>query len=677
MTLHPIGSALAAGVRLPFRAIGVVLSAIVSAIAAVGRAIGAVLAKAARAAGAVLAAVGQAIGAMLAKAARAAGAVLVAVGRASGAVLAKGARAAGAVLVAVGRAIGVVLAKGARAAGAVLAAVGHATDATGHAMGTARNRAGRSFKALASRVWAGPRWLVRMSAQGLSAGLRGLRRRSGDLIASIGGSRALWSLRSKRLVVTLEDDVLRAVLFSGPRVLSWGTVRLETNAAVLPPGLMRQARGRTRTVVDLPFYSTMLRYLALPNVSRKNLAQVVFSEASEALPLSLDNVDLAWRLAPNEPQATVFAAATPRNATDAHLRQIRAFGINPAVVFPREMALAASVGAAAAVVGYVHGEFVDVMFARHGLPRIAHRTTVPPASSAADRAAFIIRGIEEAIAFQEAQESGGIDPDLRVFISGPGYDDPEVRMAVGSALGSQEWAPDQAFEYPDDFPVAEFQPHIGLFLADTRKESHAPHGRNSGTARGALPARHRHRRVTARAVAAAAVVVVLGAGAAGATFKLDDLELGVAQASAQLVELEGEARLERLQRQRTLALQQQLPQVVSQINTLLGKLEALDAGLGTFGSRVRAIAIEERTADIVLSSVGMSSGSIKVAGTADSHQSLVAYTTALRSTGLFVDVRVLSANAGLGGSVPGEGADVVTFQLAVVTDDGLAQDAPQ
>ena len=475
----------------------------------------------------------------------------------------------------------------------------------------------------------------------------------------------------RRLIVTMEDETLRAVLFFGRRVRAWAAIPIEgTGEIVLPPALARYVRGRTRTVVDLPFYATMLSHLKLPKVSPKNLRQVVPSQVSETLPFSLESVDLVWQMASQDDDPEIFAAAVPRNVTDAHLRQLRALGLRPKAVFSREVAMAAA-AAGPGVIGYVHDTHVDVVFAHRGVPRVAHRSSFPASGSVDERAAAIIRAVEEAIAYEEGQEPWVVaDGAPSVLIAGPAYGPADLQSAVEALLGERVGTLALSIEHPDDFPIAEYLPHVGLLLADSAKPGSRRRGRPPSVSRpGNVPPRHRYGRVSQRAVAMAALALVLMAGAAAGTLKAQSLEVGFASASAELQTLEDVARIQRLERMRTLAQLQLLPQVNERIAALTAMLNLLDEELRVFGNRIRAITADELTPGTQITSVLITSDTVHIVGSAASHESLVAYALALRDTGLFDDVRIKNTNAvGVGGGdIAGDAR--ISFELGGTVDD--------
>ena len=492
--------------------------------------------------------------------------------------------------------------------------------------------------------------------------------------------------RRRTLTVSAEGARLRAVAFSGSRVVAWATIDLDgPEGASLPPELAAFAGGRTRQLTDLPFYASLLRYLEKPAAQRRYMDQVVALEVGNTIPFALEEVDLRWKMIHNGRGPEVMAWAVPRWEIDAYVQLVGLIGVRPSASYAKALALAAAVGRSDAAIAHLTGAEAELVLVRDGVPRRVHRVELPPAPEDATASAG---ALAQASAELSANSGPGGGPDAEhaqdsketaptVVLTGQVPADDAHVQALADAFGERLHGPVPSLDHPDGFPALEYAANVGLMLAD-RDRPRVPW--RTSTAQQAvldlLPRRHRRLQVAARAIAIALLFGALGAGAVGATSFVQRAESWADTQEASLAGVLRNVRADNVAAAREKSLGLKLDVLAEQVQALEDEMQASRAAVSILVDRARALTDEP---SVAVSDVSLAGGEVRVTGSAPTYGSVVDFADGLRAGGLFDELRTTDAAGASGetGEPASPGAGGVAFNIVGSYSTGAEPDADE
>ena len=188
-------------------------------------------------------------------------------------------------------------------------------------------------------------------------------------------------LRRRRvLALTVEEGVIRAVVFQGEEAVAWGKADpadeepdavIERTEVDRIGDLLRELRAhRARVVTDLPLYTPLIRYIRLPEKKEKYIEDILISEIMETIPFTQDEVDVKWQVTDGAEEQRAMAIAVRKEEIDSHVAQMKQAGIGPTSTFARAASLAAVAGRPDAMVdscGGGGGRRTGVVLVRDGV----------------------------------------------------------------------------------------------------------------------------------------------------------------------------------------------------------------------------------------------------------------------------------------------------------------------
>ena len=458
-----------------------------------------------------------------------------------------------------------------------------------------------------------------------------------------------WLQRPRRqtLTVSAEGALLRAVAFSGSRIVAWATIDLDDpEGASLPPELAAFAGGRTRQLTDLPFYASLVRYLEKPTAQRRFMDQVVAVEVGNTIPFALEEVDLRWKLIRDGHGPEVMAWAVPRWEIDAYVELVGLIGVRPSASYAKALALAAAVGRSDAAIAHLTGSEAELVLVRDGVPRRVHRVELPPApEDATAYAGALAQAIEELCSDSrpgsrpDAEHDGATAPP--VVLTGQVPADPAHAEALAEAFGERLLEPVRVLEAPDGFPALEYAANVGLMLAD-RERARVPWQRSPAQqiVMDLLPPRHRRLRVPARAIGIALLFGALAAGALAATSFVQQIESWADAQEALLAGVHRQVRIDNVAAARENSVRLKLDVLAAQVQALDDEVRTSRDAVSLLVDRARALTGEP---SVAVSDVGLAGGEVQVSGSAPSYRSVVAFADRLRAGGLFDELRTTDA----------------------------------
>ncbi|MCH7654815.1 MAG: hypothetical protein IIC95_02380 [Chloroflexi bacterium] len=469
----------------------------------------------------------------------------------------------------------------------------------------------------------------------------------------------LERLRRRTLTVSVEGAVLRAVAFSGSRIVAWATVDLDDpEGASLPPELAALTRGRTRQLTDLPFYASLVRYLEKPAASRRYLDQVVAVEVGNTIPFAPEEIDLRWKMIQDGRGPEVMAWAVPRWEIDAYIKLVGLMGVRPSASYAKALALSSAVGRSHAAIAHLTSSEAELVLVRDGVPRRVHRVELPPADATA-YAGAPAQPIEELCA------SSGPDagPGPTGVLPGQVPADAAHVQALADAFGERLRGPIPSIEAPDGFPALEYAANVGLMLAD-RDRPRLPWRASPAqqAVMDLLPPRHRRLRLPARAIGIALLFGALGAGAVAATSFVQQAESWAERQEASLAGVHRNVRIDNVAAAREKSMRLKLDVLAAQVQALEEEVRTSRDAVALVVERARALTGEP---SVEVSDVSLAGGEVRVSGSAPSYRAVVAFADGLRATGLFEQLRTTSA-AGTSreaGEAAGSGAGGIAFSM--------------
>ena len=469
----------------------------------------------------------------------------------------------------------------------------------------------------------------------------------------------LQRLRRRTLTVSVEGALLRAVGFSGSRVVAWAAIDLDDPAgASLPPALAAFTRGRSRRLTDLPFYASLVRYLEKPAARRRFLDRVVELEVGNTIPFALEEVDLRWKVVKDGRGPEVMAWAVPRWEVDAYIRLVGLVGVRPSASYAKALALSAAVGRSNAAIAHLTSSEAELVLVRDGVPRQVHRVELPPADATA-YAGALAQAIEELCA------SSGQDAPYEptVVLTGQVPADAGHVQALADTFGERLRGPIPSIEAPDGFPALEYATNVGLMLAD-RDRPRLPWRASPAqqVIMDLLPPRHRRLQLPARAIGIALLFGALGAGAVAATSFVQQAESWADRQEASLAGIVRNVRIDNVAAARDKNIRLKLDGLAAQVQALDDEVRTSREGVALVVERARALTGEPA---VEVSDVSLAGGEVRVSGSAPSYRAVVAFADGLRATGLFEQLRTTSA-AGTSreaGEAAGSGAGGIAFSM--------------
>ena len=439
--------------------------------------------------------------------------------------------------------------------------------------------------------------------------------------------------RRRTLTVSAEGPLLRAVGFSGDRVVAWATIDLDDPAgASLPPELAAFAGGRTRQLTDLPFYASLVRYLEKP-ATRRFMAQVVAVEVGNTIPFALEEVDLRWKLIHDGRGPEVMAWAVPRWEIDAYVRLVGLIGVRPSASYAKALALSAAVGRSDAVIAHLTSSEAELVLVREGVPRRVHRVELLPAiEDAAAYAGALAQAIEELCSNQTSPA---------VVLTGEVPADAARTRALEDAFGERLHGPVPSLDCPDGFPALEYAANVGLFLAD-RDRPRVPWRASAAqqVVMDLLPPRHRRLRVPMRAIGIALLFGALAVGAVAATSFVQSVESWANAQETSLAGVQRQVRIGNVAAAREASMRLKLDVLAAQVQALDDEVRTSRDAVSLLMERARILTSEP---SVAVSDVSLAGGQVGVSGSAPSYRSVVAFADGLRAAGLFDELRTTDA----------------------------------
>jgi len=280
----------------------------------------------------------------------------------------------------------------------------------------------------------------------------------------------------------IDDSNIRLLVTKGKRVQKWARLPLE-------PGLVRdgviidedQVIDRLRELFKLQKVSTrkviaglsglnsLYRLITLPELPEAVRAEAVRHEARRVIPVSLDQMHLAYQGLPSPPGETrLFLAAFPRNTTDALIRTLRQAGVEPYLMDLAPLALCRTANEPRAIIVNVWSTNLDIVVMADRVPQVLRSLSLPSeATSLSEMLPVISEELERTIIFYNSSHmESPLDSAVPILVSGDLAEAPDTwQVLAGKASYSVSILP-SPIEFPEGFDPSQFMVNIGLALKE-------------------------------------------------------------------------------------------------------------------------------------------------------------------------------------------------------------------
>lgn len=496
-------------------------------------------------------------------------------------------------------------------------------------------------------------------------------------------------VRRRTLALTVENGVVRMVVFQGKEAIAWGTAvpddeitfALSESGTLEPSDAPRIATlvhdlnfRRLRVITELPLYSPLLRHLNLSRIKKAYLEEVVTAEVGATIPFPLDDVDIKWQARNNG--TDVFAIAVPKAVVDNHSDVLKRAKITPMAAYSRAVSLSFATGLRDVITIHHSMEEAAIVLTRDQIPRVVHKVEILPYEMDTHaQAAAIERGVEHVYGYFSSQESITQQIHFPVVFTGyTTFDDSLIEEF--KELTEYKVLPfEPPLQYSEYLPTTEYATNIGLAIADRARGRLGRLVKPKGPAVSLLSQRHLPRPLPILQAAVFAMLFLVGAAAFGVTTQVDAQTLEATTLSSRASSLEREAREHRLIVGRTRSYTQRIDSIKVLNGNLESRLGDLATGLRNTLDRMEMISRHALPSDVRVESFSLEGKEFNLSGAASSYEALLEYTSNLRAAGpeLFSDARIVQVDSIIftqAGESDGSSNTGVGFRvIATIPDD--------
>lgn len=400
--------------------------------------------------------------------------------------------------------------------------------------------------------------------------------------------------------------------------------------------------GKSKVIVGLSGRDSLYRVVSLPVLSDSLLAEAIRREAARVLPVSLDELYLAYHRIPSgSNEIRVFVAAFPKKTTDSLMRTLRRGGVRPQVLDLAPLALCLSVNEPRAIIVDVRTDNLNIIVLADRVPQVIRSLALQSeVKTLSENMPTIVEEFSRTVAFyNSSHQQDPLDEKVPVFVSGDLANAPDSWQSLVGRLHSNVMVLPSAIQYPDNFPVNDFMVNLGLAtkeLSLEKEPANYPLVNLNALPESALPKPVDLYRIVTPVVAVA--------GIAGIFFLWNNWQNNIDSVKSLESQLTSTQNLittaansiATLTEQNRLA-QAQIQPVIDAANTFTVKLTNLQTARNLTNSDVHQIsALKPETVAVTSISYGLNGATVN--GSAAKQDDVLGYAQALRDTGGFTVV---------------------------------------
>ena len=467
-------------------------------------------------------------------------------------------------------------------------------------------------------------------------------------------------MAEKVMALYLEDTNVKLLVARGRKVERWATVALEIG--LVKDGVIidenrvakklrdifatvKRAKGtdliggKGKIIVGLSGRDSLYRVLSLPVIGDALLPEAVRREAGRVLPVSLNELYLAYQRIPgNASEIRVFVAAFPKKATDVLVRTLRLAGVTPRVLDLAPLALCQSVNEPRAIIVDARQDNLNIMVMAERVPQVIRSLVMQSeGKSISENMPTIIEEFSRTVAFyNSSHQQSPIGSDVPVFVSGDLANVPATWPALVGKLNSQVAVLPSVIECPENFPASEFIINLGLAAKELALEKEA--GNYSLVNLNALPTSALPQpvdpyRIIIPVVAVAGIAIVFFMWNTWQTTKHDIVLLNGQLTSSQNTIASNTKAVAALTEQNRVT-QAQIQPLIDAANVLNIKLNSITTKRTVANADVHQIVTLD-IPTVIMTGLNFGDSGINVNGSSATSTDILTYAQALRDTGKF------------------------------------------
>ena len=493
-----------------------------------------------------------------------------------------------------------------------------------------------------------------------------------------------------KVTLYIEDTDIKLLVTKGKQVEKWASLLLEPRlvrdgviidedqvAEGIKTLFKLEGIATKKVTVGLSGLNSIFRIITLPELPQSMLPEAVINEAGRVIPVPLEEVYLSYQKIPTPKGETrIFLVAYPRNSTDTLIRTLSKAGLKLHSMDLAPLALCRCANAPRAVIINSWLTYLDIVIMTDRMPQVIRSLSLPTdAVALPEKLPAITEEFNRTVAFYNSSNpENQLDSSVPVFVCGDLAEAPDMWQSPVSKSGYPVSALQPPIQFPEAFSPCKFMVNVGLAL-----KGQLPGGEDSYFSVvdfDALPKVYQPPATSLiRILIPVAIVVGLGALAWGGLIvkgtyddtaglrsqldkkhleiELEHLEIGTLHSevdvlSSQIASVEGDiaAQLEEIATQQELIGQQReanLQPIEAEVtaNSLEDMLTSLNQGLdkidGDLGEVTNLL-----PATVTLLEIDYEGSLARIHGLAPTESDIFTYAGALRDSGRFSAVTILS-----------------------------------
>ncbi len=480
---------------------------------------------------------------------------------------------------------------------------------------------------------------------------------------------------ANKVTIYIEDTDIKLLVTSGKKVDKWASLLLEPSlvrdgvivdeeqvAESVKNLLKLGGVSQKKVTVGLSGLNSIFRIITLPEISQSLLPEAVMNEARRVIPVPLDQVYVSYQQIPSSKgEIRLFLVAHPRNSTDVLVKTMIKAGLKPEILDLAPLALARCSNESRSIIINSWQTYIDIIIMSDNLPQVIRSMSLPTEAVAVEeKLPFIAEELARTVAFYNSSNPANqLDAEVPLFVCGDLADVPDSWESLVERSKHSVSTMVPPMEYPETFSPYSYMVNIGLAL-----KGQLPGGAENHYSiidYNAMPEVYRPVGISmVRILTPVAIVIGLCALAWGGLL-VKDVADETARIKNQKMVLESQAIMLNGQVMGLIneindvdaiieAYPDQVAQITGQIQTMKNidirfeeTLAGLSEGLNKTDADINEV-IDLLPAIIKLNEMDYSNDEIRIMGTTQQEDDIIAYAKTLENSAYFSEVTILSIN---------------------------------
>ena len=470
-------------------------------------------------------------------------------------------------------------------------------------------------------------------------------------------------MAEKVMTLYFKDTGIKLLIARGKKAEQWASVSLEPGlvvggvivdenkvadkvreifATVKHSAMTDLISGKGKLIVGLSGRDSLYRVISLPVLEKSLLPEAVKREAARVLPVSLDQLYLAYQPIPGgENETRIFLAAFPKKSTDVLLKTLRMAGVTPQILDLAPLALCLAVNEPMAIIADASLDTLNIMVMADRVPQVIRSISLQSESrKVSENMATISEEFSRTVAFYNSSHpQAPLSNDVPVFVSGDLATAFDTWKILVGKMNSKVAVLPLAVQYPEDFPAGDFT--VNLALAAKTLALDKLRGNYSLVNLNALPESAKAQPINPYrilvpvvAVAGIVLVIIMWNNLQTARKNTPTIQSQVTAKQA-LITSNTKAVADLTQQNRV--TQSQIAPIVASAQIFPNKLSGLAAARTLTQTQVDKI-LSLKPSTIAFSGISYNGATDSVTGTSGTSADILNYAQALRDTGDFTTV---------------------------------------